>query len=354
MKVMKSVFSSMSINEHEQVCFFYDAKTQCKVIIAIHNTKLGPALGGCRFLDYPNEESALHDVLRLSRGMSYKSAAADLPLGGGKSVIIGDHKKLRSKEFFDAYAGFVQSLNGRYICSVDMNTSVDDLIMIKDKCSFVAGLSESQGGIGSPTPYTAFGVYEGLKVALKHKLSLDSFDKVKVAISGVGNVGKRVCEYLYNDNAQLYVADIDAAKTEYAKNNFNAKVVDSQSIHSLDVDVYVPCATGGVLNDKTIPEIKAKIVAGAANNQLLDENKHSKMLYNRDILYCPDFIINSGGLICAYYGFTNSAKDQAMSHTSKIPSILKSILDQASQNNVDPVDAATELGKQKILAGSLK
>ena len=338
----------MSVNDHEQVSFFYDAQTKCRVIIAVHNTTLGPSLGGCRFLNYPDEQSAIKDVLRLSRGMTYKSAVAGLPLGGGKSVIIGDHRKLRSVEFFHSYAEFVNSLGGKYICSVDMNTTLDDLVTIKQKTDYVAGLPKSCGGLGSPSPFTAYGVFEGLKFALKYKLEKSDFSEVKVAISGLGAVGSKVCDYLYKQGACLYVADIDQQKLEIAKNKYNAQVVGYDRIHASDVEVYVPCAGGGILNDFTIPEIKAKIIAGAANNQLLDEHKHAKMLHDREILYCPDFIINSGGIISAYYGYVGYTTDHVFAKTAKIPMILQSVFEHSRQNDVSPVDAATNLGKQTV------
>ncbi len=279
------------------VHFKVDPKTGLRAIIAIHNTKLGPALGGCRFYAYPNTATALYDVMRLARGMSYKSACAGLPLGGGKSVIIKPEHIADKRAFFHGFGDFVQELGGRYITADDSGTGIDEMDLILERTSYVASGSRFES---EPSPYTALGVKYGIDAAVLFKLGKPTLEGIHVAIQGVGKVGYFLAERLVEAGARVTVADVNAASCEKAKKELGATVVDINEIHKVECDVYSPCALGASLNDHTIPEIKATIVAGAANNQLA-HHQHGVQLLEQGILYAPDYIINAGGVIhCAY------------------------------------------------------
>ncbi|MCY4443916.1 MAG: hypothetical protein OXC44_03845 [Proteobacteria bacterium] len=333
---------------HEQVLFSYDAVTGCRAIIAIHDTTLGPALGGCRVIDYADQSKALKDALLLSRGMTYKAAVAGLPLGGGKAVVMGDVNRLRSRAFFHAFGRFVNSFAGRYITSVDMNTRYEDLRWMSEVSPYVSGLvySAEQGGVSYAT---AVGVYYGLKAALKDRLSCDSFAGLRVAVQGVGSVGASLCEFLHEDGAQLVVADINNERLETMVKKYGASVVDTDAIHAHDVDVYAPCARGGILNDQTIPEMKAKIVGGAANNQLEDPDRHGALLAERGILYAPDYVINAGGLMHASYGLDGASHSDLMVKVKGIEATLDDIFSQSKKEGVLPHLISYAIGKKHIL-----
>ena len=349
------VFKEMMEHCHQATHFFYHKPTGLKCIISIHDTTLGPALGGCRFVNYPSEQAALRDALRLSRGMTYKSAVAGVPFGGGKSVIIGDHTYLRSREFFRAFGEFIDRLGGKYITSVDMNTTVQDLKWVKETTPHVTWVEGDNSEEGDPSPMTAFGVYSGLKSALKHKLAKDSFAGVSVAVQGVGSVGVHLCELLSEDQAKLVISDTHTQRAEQVAQRLSAQVVPADQILSQDVDILAPCAVGGIFNDATISQIKAKVIGGAANNQLL-EDRHGVMLKDRGILYCPDYVINAGGLIKVYYMIAaNQAggkfhKEKAMSHVKGIERILDNIFEIASQDSIAPHEAASMIAREKLEA----
>lgn len=289
--------------------FKIDKHSGLQAIIAIHNTKRGPALGGCRFIEYPSIELAIQDAMKLAIGMSAKAALANLPLGGGKSVIIKPHEPYDRKEYLHVFGEFVQSLNGQYITALDSGVQLEDMDIIAEKTPFVA----SRPCHGDPSPSTAYGVFQGIKAALKFKLNKKSVEGVHVAIQGLGHVGFKLAEMLHQQGAILTVADIDSILVEKAVKAFSAKPVSVSKIHGIDCDVFAPCALGGVVNDNTIHEIKAAIIAGAANNQLLHTH-HGQILHQRGILYATDYVINSGGLIfatCRYYNTSeNKMKDQ--------------------------------------------
>lgn len=306
-----SVFNSRSFKNHENVVFCSDEASGLKAIIAIHSTALGPAAGGCRFWDYtavhnhaPNdicetraEEDAVYDVLRLSRGMSFKNAMAGLRLGGGKAVIIGNPKKIATPELAHAFGDAIQRLGGAYFTAEDVGTTPSFLSHVAKNCDYVSGLEDGPFATGDPSPHTAIGVYEGIKSAVKHKHGKDNLNGLHVAIQGVGNVGGHLAKYLQNDGALVTIADINQDNIERIIAHGPAIVVPTQQIHSVDCDIFSPCALGGGLNDSTIPEIKASIIAGAANNQLESEGLHDEILRKRDILYAPDYVINAGGII---------------------------------------------------------
>ena len=294
---MISVFENMDSRDHEEIVFCRDKDTGLKAIIAVHNTTIGPALGGCRMWAYENEGAALKDVLRLSRGMSYKAAIAGLNLGGGKAVIIGDSKKHKNEILFRSFGRFVQGLAGRYITAEDVGTSVKDMEWVRMETRYVTGISRALGGSGDPSPVTAMGTCSGIKAAVKKHLGKDSLNGLKVGIQGLGHVGYHLCRFLKKEGVNLFVTDLYESSIRKVVNEFGATALENEDIYDADLDIYSPCALGATLNEKTIPRLRCSIVAGAANNQLKKEEIHSKMLRDRGILYAPDYAINAGGLI---------------------------------------------------------
>ncbi len=308
-----TVFSMQDFADHEQVVFCSDDKSGLKTIVAIHNSNLGPALGGCRMWPYASEEEAVRDVLRLSRGMTYKSAMANLKLGGGKSVVIGNPRTDKTPALLEALARAIDNLNGRYIAAEDSGTSVADIKYMNRFTQHVGGTTDkpSDTGMrsGDPSPATAYGTFVGIKAAVKERLGSDQLDGLKVAIQGMGNVGSDLARQLHEAGAKLWIADIHPEQTRRATDEFGAAVVATENIFALDVDVFAPCAMGAVLNDETIPQLKVSVVAGAANNQLA-EARHGAELARRNILYAPDYVVNAGGIIDIYHeriGFDRAA-----------------------------------------------
>lgn len=306
------VFDSRSFQDHEQVVFCADAATGLKAIIAVHSTACGPAGGGIRFWDYAaahktvspsdvaesrGEQDAVYDVLRLSRGMSYKNAMAGLRLGGGKSVIIGNPKEIGTPDLMRAFGRFVDRLGGTYYAAEDVGTSPEMLAAMAETTSYVSGLDDGEFATGDPSPHTALGVFVGIKSAVKYRLQKTDLNGVKVAVQGVGHVGLYLVEHLINAGAEVTITDIVASNIEAAKTKGNVTVVDPKAIHAVDCDVFAPCALGGGLNPHTIPEIKATVIAGAANNQLEHEGVQDEDLRQRGILYAPDYVVNAGGII---------------------------------------------------------
>jgi len=291
-----SVFEHPSFDGHELVLFATDPETQLKALIAVHSTALGPACGGCRLWSYDSSEAALKDVLRLSQGMSYKNAVADLSLGGGKSVIMKPEGDWDRAALFQAFGRAVESLGGRYYTAEDVGVSPSDLVNTSKETQYVVGLPDGPAASGDPSPHTAKGVFLALKACVKHKLNRDDLTGVTVAVQGLGHVGSYLCEHLHAAGAKLVVTDINEASVRNAVERFDARAVPSDEIYDQDVDVYAPCALGSVINDDTIDRIKAKIIAGAANN-VLDTPAMGQALMDRDILYAPDYVINGGGII---------------------------------------------------------
>ncbi|MCP4327368.1 MAG: Glu/Leu/Phe/Val dehydrogenase [Alphaproteobacteria bacterium] len=311
-----STFSSDHFENHEQVVFCCDHESGLRAIIAIHNTNRGPSLGGCRMWPYESEEHAIADVLRLSRGMTYKSAIANLPLGGGKSVIIGDPQKHKSRQLFEAMGRFVDSLGGRYIVAEDVGISVEDIDIIRSQTRYAAGHS---GGSGNPSPSTAYGVFLGIRAALAFRHHRSSFKGLKVAVQGLGSVGYALCEYLAAEGAELFVTDIKEESIARAVQELGATAVAPEDIYGLDVDIYAPCALGAVINDDTLHNIKAKIIAGAANNQLAAD-RHGQALADLGILYAPDYVLNAGGVISV-------ASEGPRVDKSDVPDLIEGIYD---------------------------
>lgn len=345
---MDPVFGQVSFDNHEQIVFCNDKDTGLKAIIGIHNTVLGPALGGTRMWNYTNEWEALNDVLRLSRGMTFKSAITGLNLGGGKAVIIGDAKTQKTPELMRKFGEFVHSLSGKYITAEDVGMQTEDMDTVRDVTPYVTGISESRGGSGNPSPVTAFGVYMGMKSAAKFKYGSDVLAGKKVLVQGIGHVGETLVDYLTKEGAMVTIADINEARLNEMGAKYGAKVFNGPDLYSAEVDIYAPCALGATINDETIYKLNATIVAGAANNQLANENVHGKILQERGILYAPDFLINAGGIINVYAEIEHYDKAEAMRRTENIYNTTLEILDFAVKNNMTTHQAALTFAQNRI------
>lgn len=344
-----SIFEEAARLGHEQVVFCHDEPTGLKAIIGIHNTVLGPSLGGTRMWNYASEEEAAIDVLRLSRGMTYKAAISGLNLGGGKAVIIGDPAKLKNEAFLRRFGKFVNSLGGKYITAEDMNMKTSDMQYINMETKHVTGLPVEMGGSGDPSPVTAYGVYVGMKAAAKKAYGSDSLSGKKISVQGVGQVGMYLVDHLVKEGAQIFITDINEDKLAKISTKTGAKVVGMDEIYDLDVDIYAPCAMGATLNDDTIGRLKCSVIAGAANNQLKDENKHGNMLIDKGVVYAPDFVINAGGIINIsgeLRGAYNS--DLAYLWTEKIYDTCTNILDKAQNEGIPSQKAAMLLAEKRI------
>lgn len=345
------LFETVEEMGHEQVLFCHGQNPNIKAIIAIHDTSLGPAMGATRLLPYVNEAAALKDVLRLSRGMTYKAACANIPVGGGKAVIIANPED-KSDGLFEAYGRFIENLNGRFITGQDVNITPQDVCTIRRQTSHVVGTSEKSGG---PAPITAKGVLLGIKAAITFRAQNQGLEGLKVAVQGLGNVGGNLCKYLHEHGAELYVTDVSHEKAELVASLYKAKVVAPNEIYSLDVDVFAPCALGGILNSETIPQIKAPIVAGAANNQLESEQLHSQALKSMGILYCPDYVINGGGLINVYNEMIGYDETKAFQQLNNIYDTLLEIFAIAQSAEITTYEASRRLAEERIAkAKSLK
>lgn|SRR5690554_664232 len=341
------IFKEMEKYEHEQLVFVHDKHTGLKGIICIHDTTLGPGLGGTRIWNYESEEEAIKDVLRLARGMTYKNAAAGLNLGGGKAVIIGDASKIKSEALFRSFGRYVESLNGRYITAEDVGTSTGDMDFIKMETDHVVGL---EGKSGDPSPITSLGGFYGIKAALQFSFKDETISKYSYAVQGVGKTGMHMIDYLFAEGAKkVYFTDINKEKIDAIKEKHpEAILVKPDEIYTLDVDVFVPCALGGGLNDKTIPKLKCPIVAGVANNVLEDENKHSQMLKDRNILYAPDFVINAGGVINVYHELGGYVEEDAKADVKKIYDRLLEIFKISKEQNIHTQAAANVFAENRI------
>ncbi|MEK4647277.1 Glu/Leu/Phe/Val dehydrogenase [Exiguobacterium sp. FSL W8-0210] len=342
-----SIFETMEMEDYEQVVFCHDKVSGLKAIIAIHDTTLGPALGGLRMWNYASDEEALIDALRLSKGMTYKNAAAGLNLGGGKAVIIGDAKTQKSEALFRAFGRYVQSLNGRYITAEDVNTTVADMDYIHMETDFVTGVSPAFGSSGNPSPVTAYGVYRGMKAAAKEVYGTDSLGGKTIAIQGVGNVAFNLCRHLHEEGAKLIVTDINQEALQRAEEAFGALIVAPEDIYSVEADIFAPCALGATLNDETISQLKVKIIAGAANNQL-KEDRHGDMLEERDILYVPDFVINAGGVINVADELDGYNRDRAMKKVELVYDAVTKVFEIAKRDHLPTYRAAEKMAEERI------
>ncbi|MDT0671790.1 Glu/Leu/Phe/Val family dehydrogenase [Staphylococcus chromogenes] len=342
------IFEQMAHADYEQLVFCHDKATGLKAIICIHDTTLGPALGGCRFWNYASEEEAITDVMRLAKGMTYKNAAAGLNLGGAKTVVIGDPKKDKSEAFLRALGRYINNLDGRYITAEDVGTTVEDMDMIYLETPHVCGVSESYGSSGNPSPMTALGVFYAMKRTAKEAFGNDSLKGKTVAVQGVGNVAYHMCRFLHEEGASLIVADINEEAVQRAVNDFGAKAVHVDEIHRVEADIFAPCALGGILNNQTIPELKVKVVCGSANNQLLDEETHGQMLKERGIIYAPDFVVNSGGVINVADELNGYNRERATKKVQGIYDQMDKIFNIAKEQNILPLQAAEHLAEDRI------
>ena len=342
------IFSQLQSYEHEQVVICSEPTIGLKAIIAIHDTTLGPALGGTRMWNYDNEQAALRDVLRLSRGMTYKAAISGLNLGGGKAVIIGDPRKEKNEQLFRAFGRYVDSLGGRYITAEDVGINVQDMEWVNMETKYVTGTPKATGGSGDPSPVTAYGVYMGMKASAKKAYGSDSLEGKRIAIQGAGHVSSYLAELLSKENADLYICDIYEDKVNAVAAETGAEVVDPDDIYGLDVDIFSPCALGGVVNDDTIPQFKCDIIAGAANNVFDEEEKHGEVLLENNILYAPDYVINAGGLINVASELEGYNEKRAHGKAARIYDTILDILNYSEDNEMPTYAASNILAEKRI------
>ncbi|MEB3278719.1 MAG: tryptophan dehydrogenase ScyB [Lyngbya sp.] len=338
------LFKTLVPTGHEQVLFCNDQASGLKAIIAIHDSRLGAAMGATRLWPYESEVAALTDALRLSRGMTYKAACANIPMGGGKAVIIAKPEQ-KTCELLQAYGRFIDRLNGRFITGQDINLTPQDVRQINRQTQYVVGTQEKSGG---PAPVTAIGVLLGMKAAAKYRFGSDSLDGLKVAVQGLGNVGQHLCDWLHKNGVKLFVSDINQAKVSKVARLYGATAVEPEQIYGLDVDIFAPCAMGAILNSQTIPMIKAPIIAGSANNQLEDEQLHGEMLTAKDILYCPDYVINAGGLINVYHELIGYNEKKAIGHVHSIYDTLLELFNKAKTAEITTHEASKQLAEERI------
>lgn len=347
----ETLFGQLDRMGHEQVMHFNDPHTGLRGIIALHDTTLGPALGGTRIWRYTDEAAALRDVLRLSRGMTYKSAITGIELGGGKAVIIDhDGAQHETEAFWRSYGRFVNNLGGKYITAEDVGTKPLYMEYIAKETRFVTGKPAWLGGGGDPSPVTAYGVYLGMKAAWKHRTGREDLGGVRVMVQGAGNVGRYLIDHLSDENAHVLVADIDADNLRRATADHDVTIVDPDGVYDADVDIYAPCALGATLNDDTIPRLKCSVVAGAANNQLAVESVHGSALRDRDIVYAPDFLINAGGVVNCFAEVHGYDRDRAMAGTEAIYDRTLEVLVRARDTDANPQDVAGRIAEERIEA----
>lgn len=341
------LFKTMEEQDVEQVVFCQDKASGLKAIIVIDDTTLGPALGGTRMWPYNSEEEALEDAVRLAKGMTYKNAAAGLNLGGGKAVIIGDPKKDKTEAMFRAFGRYVEGLNGRYITAEDVGTTEQDMDYIYLETDYVTGTSTVDGTSGNPSPVTAFGVYRGIKATANEAFGTPSLKGRTIAVQGVGQVAYRLCEHLHEEGAKLIVTDIDREAVQRAVDNFGATAVGPDEIYDVEADIFAPCALGAVINDDTLGRLKVKAVAGSANNQLA-EPRHGHALREKGIVYAPDYVINSGGVINVADEMIGYNRERALNKVNHIYDVLEEIFEISRTHNIPSHLAANQLAENRI------
>ncbi|MEE8436566.1 MAG: Glu/Leu/Phe/Val dehydrogenase dimerization domain-containing protein [bacterium] len=344
-----AIFDAEAFDDHEQVVFISDPSVSLKAIIAIHNTNLGPSLGGCRMWPYPTEAEALHDVLRLSRGMTYKAAMAKVALGGGKAVVIADAAKEKRPELLHAIGRWIDRLGGRYITGEDIGTDTFDMAEIKKETPNVSCLRKEDGGYGDPAPMTALGVLQAIRAGAERVLGVAELNGVHVAVQGVGNVGRNLCGLLSAAGARLTVCDVNEENLRAAA-EFGADTVSPDAIYDVEAEVFAPCAMGAILDDETIPRLRVKVVAGAANNQLAAD-RHGQSLKARGIVYLPDYVANGGGLICCSAEWYRHDPEQVVAKVESIHETCLEILDRAVELDVPPNVASDQLAEQRFRGG---
>ncbi len=342
------ILKEIGKRNHEQVVYCADKESGLSAIIAIHNTALGPALGGARMWTYASDQEALIDALRLSRGMTYKAAVAGLNLGGGKAVILGDPNKDKTEALFRTYGRFVEGLGGRYITAEDVGTSVQDMEWVRMETKYVTGIDRALGGGGDPSPVTAVGVYHGLKACLQEVTGSDSLKGKQIAVQGAGHVSSFLCGFLAEEGAKLFISDLYEAKAKALAEKTGGTCVEAEKIYDVPADIFCPCALGAIVNDKTIPRLNVKIVAGGANNQLADETKHGRMLIERGILYAPDYAINGGGLMSVANELEGYPRERALKQAEGIYGTMAKIFDIAKHEKIPPFEASNHLAEERI------
>tara|TARA_B000000565_G_C23750531_1_gene364455 strand:+ start:312 stop:1385 length:1074 start_codon:yes stop_codon:yes gene_type:complete len=347
-KDLVPVIDNMQTMGHEQVVFCNDSETGLKAIIAIHDTTLGPALGGTRMWNYSNETDALNDVLRLSRGMTFKASISGLNLGGGKAVIIGDANTEKTEALMKKFGEYVDKLGGTYITAEDVGMSTKDMEYVREMTKHVTGIPESMGGSGDPSPFTAYGVYWGMKASAKFKWGSDSLEGKTILVQGVGHVGENLVKHITEEGSKVFITDINKEKLVEVSAKYGAKIISGDEIYDKDMDIYAPCALGATLNTDTIYRLKCEIVAGAANNQLEDEIKHGEMIKEKGIVYAPDFLINAGGLINVYSELNGYDRQESLNKTKKIYDTTLEILLKAENEDITSHKAALVIAKQRI------
>jgi leucine dehydrogenase len=340
------LFDTIAGMGHEQVVLCQDSASGYRGIIAVHSTVLGPALGGTRFWNYANDDEAIVDALRLARGMTYKNAVAGLNLGGGKSVIIGDNKTVTREMIFRAHGRFVESLGGRYITAEDVGTSTADMDYVHMETDYVSGLA---GRSGDPSPVTAHGVFRAIQASARERWGSDDLVNKVVAIQGCGHVGYYLAKELHEAGAKLVVSDIDPERVKRVVNEFGARAVASDEIYGVEADLFAPCALGAIINDKTIPQLKVEIVAGAANNQLLEE-RHGDALEARGVLYAPDYVANAGGVINVYSELAGWTPARSFRKADEIYDTVRKVFEIARDESIPTYLAADRLAEQRIRA----
>jgi leucine dehydrogenase len=350
------VFEIMAERDHEEIIFCNDDEVGLKAIIAIHNTVLGPAIGGCRMYPYKTTDDAMQDALRISRGMTYKAAVAGLDLGGGKSVIIADPKDFpmgseKREELFRCFGRFLQAAAGRFITAEDVGTSVQDMEYVKMETDSVGGISMASGGSGDPSPVTAYGTFRGIQACVNKAYRNPSLKGLKIVVEGIGKVGHYLVKHLYDEGARVFVYDRNQDKVKKIMQDYDGvEFIEGSKIYGFDGDIYSPCALGATINDDSIKKFKFKIIAGSANNQLAVEEKHGKMILEKGIIYAPDFVINSGGLINVYSEMQGYNQDKALSKARNIYDAVAKVLDIAETDNIPSYLAANKLAEERIAA----
>jgi leucine dehydrogenase len=344
-----NIFNKMDEYDYEQIIFCHDKNAGLKAIIAIHDTTLGPALGGARMRNYDTEEEALQDALRLAKGMTYKNAAAGLNLGGGKAVILGNPTEDKKEELFRAFGRYVESLNGRYITAEDMGTKEEDMNIIHMETDYVAGISKEDGSSGDPAPVTAYGLYHGIKASAKEAYGDSGLKGKVIAVQGMGNVAYTLCEYLYEEGAKLIVTDVHEERVQMAVEAFDAVAVEPEAIYDVDCDIFCPCAIGAIINEETIPRLKAKVIAGSANNQLKSD-ADGDLLDEKGIVYAPDYVINSGGVIYVTNALSGYNDERALNKVKTIYNSLEKVFEIAKRDQIPTYQAADRMAEERIAA----
>lgn len=346
---LNPVIGQMAEMDHEEILFCHDKATGLKAIIAVHNTILGPALGGTRMWSYASEKDAITDVLRLSRGMTYKAAAAGLNLGGGKAVIIGDARTEKTEARLRRFGQFVNDLGGKYYTAEDVGMNSRDMELIGMHTKYVTGLPEYMGGSGNPSPVTAFGVYSGMKAAAKFAFGSDNLSGKKIAVQGCGSVGQALVGHLVKDGASVFVNDLYEDKVAETVKKYGVTAISSEELFNNEFDIYAPCALGATINDETLATLKVAVIAGAANNQLAEEERHGIAVKQKGIIYAPDFVLNAGGLINVYAEYVgNYNSKNAMEKAENIYNVILQVLKDSEEHGITSQQAAKNLAEKRI------